>query len=244
MLACDKKESWRICISLVFMVSLLTLRSRWTTPIWWQWSTASRICWMQWLHANTRGPWVSDKLPLTVCGCEHALTLRELLAVLVGRLYSRVATDPPSSHNEGYFGKMDHLLYVQNVFGGCHGHQLMFAVTDPEKKNKKKKKHSCNFVIVYYSHNTANSLPESQNRSGVSSWPTGGWTLTDRGGRRRSWRNVCFESASNWFSVIITQQRWRVCRFCSSFPLSKQTEISKLFWCYKVTNREFCDWTE
>lgn len=33
----------------------LTLRSRWTTPIWWQCSTASRICWMQWLHANTMG---------------------------------------------------------------------------------------------------------------------------------------------------------------------------------------------
>lgn len=27
----------------------LTFRSLWTTPIWWQWSTASRICWMQWL---------------------------------------------------------------------------------------------------------------------------------------------------------------------------------------------------
>lgn len=25
----------------------LTLRSLWTTPIWWQWRTASRICWMQ-----------------------------------------------------------------------------------------------------------------------------------------------------------------------------------------------------
>lgn len=184
-----KKEKRGICISLVFMVSLLTLRSRWTTPIWWQWSTASRICWMQWLHANTRGPWVSDKLPLTVCGCELALTLRELLAVLVGRLYSNVATDPPSSHNEGYFGKMDHLLNVQNVFLGCHGHQLMLA-------DQEKKKHSCNFVIVYYSHNTAHSLPESQNRSGVSSWPTGGWNLTDRGGRRRSWRKVCFESVT------------------------------------------------
>lgn len=44
----------------------LTFRSRWTTPIWWQWSTASRICCMQWLHANTRGRWVSDKLPLSV----------------------------------------------------------------------------------------------------------------------------------------------------------------------------------
>lgn len=26
-----------------------TFRSRWTTPIWWQCRTASRICWMQWL---------------------------------------------------------------------------------------------------------------------------------------------------------------------------------------------------
>lgn len=28
----------------------LTLRSLWTTPIWWQWRTASRICWIQWLR--------------------------------------------------------------------------------------------------------------------------------------------------------------------------------------------------
>lgn len=27
-----------------------TFRSRWTTPIWWQCRTASRICWMQWLR--------------------------------------------------------------------------------------------------------------------------------------------------------------------------------------------------
>lgn len=28
----------------------LTLRSLCTTPIWWQWRTASRICWIQWLR--------------------------------------------------------------------------------------------------------------------------------------------------------------------------------------------------
>lgn len=50
-----KRSRWR---SICFMrppASLLTFRSRWTTPIWWQWRTASRICWMQWLHADTRG---------------------------------------------------------------------------------------------------------------------------------------------------------------------------------------------
>lgn len=56
------------------------------------------------------------------------------------------------------------------------GHQLMFAVTGPEKKKK-----VFILVVVYYCDNMANSLPEFQNRSGVSPWPTGGWTLKDRG---------------------------------------------------------------
>lgn len=45
----------------------LTFRSRCTTPIWWQWSTASRICWMQWLHANTRGAHVSPSSVTIPC---------------------------------------------------------------------------------------------------------------------------------------------------------------------------------
>ena len=48
--------------------------------------------------------------------------------------------------------------------------------------NHRLEKQSCNFIIIiiissiiiiiiYYAHSMANSLPESQNRSGVSSWP-------------------------------------------------------------------------
>lgn len=61
---CPQDSNKTQCFRAFSIIGGLTLRSRWTTPIWWQWSTASRICWMQWLHANTRGPWVSDKLPL------------------------------------------------------------------------------------------------------------------------------------------------------------------------------------
>ena len=52
----------------------LTLRSLCTTPIWWQWSTASRICWMQWLHANSRGSrlvWAHSATPPTVTSMQR-----------------------------------------------------------------------------------------------------------------------------------------------------------------------------
>lgn len=56
------------------VIPSLTFRSRCTTPIWWQWSTASRICWMQWLHANTKGGGAhvslsSATIPCTGQGC-------------------------------------------------------------------------------------------------------------------------------------------------------------------------------
>lgn len=87
-----------IRLPLFFVMVGLTLRSRWTTPIWWQWSTASRICWMQWLHANTRGPWVSDKLPLG-CPCELAgFDTREGAAaaghVVRGHIHGHVVSQP------------------------------------------------------------------------------------------------------------------------------------------------------
>lgn len=97
-----------------FIFRWLTLRSRWTTPIWWQWSTASRICWMQWLHANTRGLWVSHKLPLIVCSCELALILGEVLLTMLAEWRDRnVATNPlflSSSHNYGHCGDTAHLV--------------------------------------------------------------------------------------------------------------------------------------
>lgn len=132
---------------------------------------------MQWLHANTRGPWVSDKLPLTVCSCELALTLGELLAVLVRGLHSDLVTDSTGggSKRGGYLEKWTiySMVFFLFFFLRCHGQQLMFAATGPGKKILKK--------ALQYTHMT-NSLPEYQNRSGVSSWPTGGRSL---GGLRR-----------------------------------------------------------
>lgn len=87
-----------------------------------------------------------------------------------------ILTTPPnplldSTHNKGHFGKIDYLVDVQNVAIKCC-QQRMDAVSDTEQGEK-----SCD--VIYRSHNMASSLPESRNRSGVSSWPTGGWSLTD-----------------------------------------------------------------
>lgn len=77
---------------------------------------------------------------------------------------------------------------------------LPWLPTDACCDRSRKEKQSCNFM--YCSHSMASSLPESQNRSGVSSWPTGGWTLTDWGGTLRT----------------VVSCYWGVCRFGSSLP--------------------------
>lgn len=52
-----------------------TFRSRWTTPIWWQCRTASRICWMQWLQreekSHTSALVTSTRLHLTPLPFSH-----------------------------------------------------------------------------------------------------------------------------------------------------------------------------
>lgn len=66
------------------------------------------------------------------------MTLGELLAVLVGRLYSNVATDPPGEAiTRGNLEKRTiYSIVFKMFFLCCHGHQLMFAVTGSEKKKK------------------------------------------------------------------------------------------------------------
>lgn len=89
----------------------------------------------------------------------------------------------------------------------------MDAVSDSEQGEK-----SC--YVIYRSHNMASSLRESQNRSGVSSWPTGGWSLTDWGERHMSWRRA-------WFEPLF----WGVCRICSILTSVRRTGH---YWCYNL----------
>lgn len=81
--------------SVVVTMSRLTLRSRWTTPIWWQWSTASRICWMQWLHANTKGGHELVTSYHSLSGIALVLTVGKLLAMLARKTHTDLERGAP-----------------------------------------------------------------------------------------------------------------------------------------------------